>query len=535
LSVDQPNTGYSAVEDQFLTRGVCRWIGEINDSGCHFACTYETAERLTGLQTGKCVRWIVALIDETSHPGPIHRAGIDTVDAYSPPGLVGGHGLCEAQYRPLGCRVNGSLNQADIRCNRAHIDDGTRPRVSHEWKHRRAEKRQSEHIDREYSFPVVGGSIDHIPDRSDPSVIAEHVDATVLVVDAVCGGMAGRRIADVEIPLDVETNHHVAVALERFDEGRTDATGCAGNNDDSGDCWRDHNGSQDSNREIPAGSFAHNLARPTHLPDSMQPGTMTGLMSESGEPVAQAEPRGTAIVTGAGGGLGRAIALRLAQDGFSIASVDVDHQACIETARLVHQAGGTANSYLVDLRDREAVERSLHRAKSELGPAKALVNNAAVFPSGPFLEATIEDYDNVVAINQRAYFLVAQIAARSMRDSGGGAIVNMGSITEHGGWDDVAAYVVTKGAASALTRALATELGRYNIRVNCVAPGAFPTRAEEVHPDADAYKARIIDSQALKRRGTFSELAGTVSFLLGPDASFITGQTLNVDGGWIMS
>jgi NAD(P)-dependent dehydrogenase (short-subunit alcohol dehydrogenase family) len=111
----------------------------------------------------------------------------------------------------------------------------------------------------------------------------------------------------------------------------------------------------------------------------------------------------------------------------------------------------------------------------------------------------------------------------------------MGSITEHGGWDGLAAYVVTKGAASALTRALATELGRYEIRVNCVAPGAFPTRAEKTHPDAQRYEERIIDSQALKRRGTFDELAGAVSFLLGQDASFITGQTLNVDGGWIMS
>jgi NAD(P)-dependent dehydrogenase (short-subunit alcohol dehydrogenase family) len=243
----------------------------------------------------------------------------------------------------------------------------------------------------------------------------------------------------------------------------------------------------------------------------------------------------TAIITGAGGGLGRAIALRLAADGYAVASMDVDEQAGAETCSLVSEGGGLARNYVVDLRDAEAIERCVRLAESECGPARALVNNAAVFPSGPFLDSTTDEYDNVVAINQRAYFVVARAVAAGMRDRGGGAIVNMGSITEHGGWDDMASYVVTKGAAAALTRALATELGRYDIRVNCVAPGAFPTRAEEVHPNAEAYEGRILEAQALKRRGRLEELAAAVSFLLGDDASFITGQTLNVDGGWIMS
>ncbi|MGI9586252.1 MAG: SDR family NAD(P)-dependent oxidoreductase [Acidimicrobiia bacterium] len=258
-------------------------------------------------------------------------------------------------------------------------------------------------------------------------------------------------------------------------------------------------------------------------------------MPESG-PSDEFRNRGsTAIVTGAGGGLGRAIALRLAADGFAIAAMDVDDQAGSETCSLVRRSGGLATSYGVDLRDAVAIERVVRRAESELGPASALVNNAAVFPSGPFLDSTVDEYDNVVAVNQRAYFLVAQAVAASMRDAGGGAIVNMGSITQHGGWGDMASYVVTKGAAAALTRALATELGRYDIRVNCVAPGAFRTRAEEVHPNTEDYEHRILESQALKRRGNLEELAAAVSFLVGEDASFITGQTLNVDGGWIMS
>jgi NAD(P)-dependent dehydrogenase (short-subunit alcohol dehydrogenase family) len=242
----------------------------------------------------------------------------------------------------------------------------------------------------------------------------------------------------------------------------------------------------------------------------------------------------TAVVTGAGGGLGRAISLRLAADGFAIAVIELDKDAAEETRRQVHAGGGSAAAYLVDLRDVEAIDRAIRAADAELDPVTALVNNAAIFPAGPFLEASAAEYDEVVAVNQRAYFFAAQSVARLMAARQGGAIVNISSITQHGGWSNLAGYAVTKGAAATLTRALATELGPHGIRVNCVAPGAFPTKAEDMQGDRESYSRRIIDSQALKRRGTVEELAAAVSFLIGPDASFVTGQTLNVDGGWIM-
>ena len=244
----------------------------------------------------------------------------------------------------------------------------------------------------------------------------------------------------------------------------------------------------------------------------------------------------TAVVTGSGGGLGRAIAIRLAHDGQAIAVVDIDASVAEETCDVIRDAQGVARPYVVDLRNRTAIDLMMDDVEATLGPVHILVNNAAIFPSGSFLEVTPGVYDDVVAVNQRAYFFAAQAAARLMRAAGrGGAIVNIGSITQHGGWSEMVPYATTKGAAATLTRALATELGPHEIRVNCVAPGAFPTRAEEMHADPQAYSERIIASQALKRRGEPSDVAAAVSFLAGPEASFITGQTLNVDGGWIMA
>ncbi len=244
----------------------------------------------------------------------------------------------------------------------------------------------------------------------------------------------------------------------------------------------------------------------------------------------------TALVTGAGGAIGGAIAIRLAADGHRFAAIDIDMHAATATVDLIEERGGIALAIRCDLRHEDEIVAASAKTERELGPVDVLVNNAAVFPSGPFVDVTVEELDDTIRVNQRAYFICAQLAARSMIANGGGAIVNIASITWHGGWGDISAYVATKGAVVALTRALATELGQHEIRVNAVAPGAFPTAAERAqHVDIGAYEQRIFESQALPRRGTLEELAAAVAFLSGPEASFITGQTLNVDGGWIMS
>lgn len=244
----------------------------------------------------------------------------------------------------------------------------------------------------------------------------------------------------------------------------------------------------------------------------------------------------SALVTGAGGALGGVIADRLAADGCTVAAIDIDLDAAEATVERIVAAGGLAGALRCDVGDSDQLELVFAAVEREWGAVRILVNNAAVFPSGPFVDVTIEELDETIRVNQRAYFIAAQLAARSMIESGGGVIVNVASITWHGGWPNLAPYVASKGAIVALTRALATELGEHGVRVNAVAPGAFPTAAEaKQHPDLEAYEREIITAQALKRRGRLEDVASLASFLCSEESSFITGQTINVDGGWIMA
>jgi 3-oxoacyl-[acyl-carrier protein] reductase len=241
-----------------------------------------------------------------------------------------------------------------------------------------------------------------------------------------------------------------------------------------------------------------------------------------------------AVVTGAGGGLGEGICLALAAAGASVACVDLTEEKSQARAADVTAAGGTALPVAADVSSKASTESMAAEVVDALGGIDILVNNAAIYPSRPWTEITEEEWDDVLAVNVKGYFLCARACHASMVARGRGRIVNIASITLFGGWEKLLSYVTSKGGVLAFTRGLARELGPEGITVNCVSPGAFPTDAEKIHPDPEGYSRYVLENQSLKRRGTPEDIGNLVTFLAGDASSFVTGQMVAIDGGWVM-
>lgn len=242
-----------------------------------------------------------------------------------------------------------------------------------------------------------------------------------------------------------------------------------------------------------------------------------------------------AIVTGGGGALGAGIAQGLAQAGAAVVLADVKEAAAAAVATEIVAQGGQALGVACDVADRASVDAMVAQAATAYGGVDILVNNAAIYPARPWTEITEAEWDRVFAVNIKGYYLCARAVYPSMQARGGGKIINISSITFFlGKWDRLLDYVSTKGAVVGFTKGLARELGPDGINVNCIAPGAFPTDAEKIHPDPEGYTRFVLENQALKRRGTPTDMANAVLFFASDLSAFVTGQSLLVDGGWLM-
>lgn len=246
----------------------------------------------------------------------------------------------------------------------------------------------------------------------------------------------------------------------------------------------------------------------------------------------------TAFITGAGSGIGRRTACRLAEEGASVIVTDVNASAAEKTVSLISESGGHALAAEVDVRDRGQIQDAVSAGVDAFGPIHLLVNNAGLVTDHSLMTLTEEAWDLVLDVNLKGQWLVAQEVSLSIAEAGGGAIVNLStveaSVVVTSGNTAQPHYNASKGGVPMLTKALAVELAQHGIRVNCVAPGPIATDFFDLEgvtsPDAQAFMNQRL---LVQRIGTPDDIASAVSWLLSEEAAWIDGIQLPVDGGWL--
>jgi len=236
------------------------------------------------------------------------------------------------------------------------------------------------------------------------------------------------------------------------------------------------------------------------------------------------------LITGAGRGLGRSMAERLASCGAVVGVIDIDAETCNATAETIRKSGGEAFAYTADVSSRSAFDSAAAKFAGERGRIDAVVNNAMLLRYDPIEKVTDEVLDRMLGIGIKGAIWGAQLLLAHMNPERGAAIVNMASPVAERGYPNTAVYSLVKGAIVTLTKTLAAELGPRRVRVNAVAPGSVPTPGAMGLNDKAEYEKRA-RTIPLRRLGREEDNAEAVAFLLSAEASFINGEILHVDGG----
>lgn len=240
----------------------------------------------------------------------------------------------------------------------------------------------------------------------------------------------------------------------------------------------------------------------------------------------------TAIVTGGGSGIGRAAALRFAKEGAKVVVADIDSIDGEETANYIREHEGSSIFVKTDVADPEQIKRLIETTTGTFGGLHIMFNNAGVGNSEVrSVDLSVEEWDRVVDINLKGVFLGIKYAVPALIKSGGGSIINTSSLLGLKGQKFVSAYNASKAGVVVLTQNAALEYGKYNIRVNAIAPGVIDTKIIDNWKQNERKWPIISRANALGRIGTPEEVANAVLFLASDEASFITGATLSVDGG----